>query len=61
LAAAFESKLKCLTGSRLDTVEEFRSSGFDQKRELLNYIFQNLNINRKKLEYTMAKPFEVIA
>ncbi len=57
----FCNKLNYMVTLASGALEEFRSSGFDQKRELLNYIFQNLKMNGKKLEYTMAKPFEVIA
>ena len=57
----FINKLVYMVNLARNAVEEFRSSGFDEKRELLNYIFQNLEMDGKNLVYTMAKPFSIIA
>lgn len=57
----FSNKLNYMIELASGALKEFKSSGVDQKRELLNYVFQNLRMNRKNLEYTMAKPFDSIA
>ncbi len=57
----FSNKLNYMIELASGALKEFRGSGLDKKRELLNYVFQNLRMNGKNLEYTMAKPFDVIA
>ena len=57
----FTNKLNYLIEMSARALDEFRGSGLEQKRELLKYIFQNLKLNGKKLEYSMAKPFDTIA
>ena len=57
----FSKRLSYLIEVAAGALDEFRGSGLDQKRELLKFVFQNLQLNGKNLEYTMAKPFEIIA
>ena len=57
----FSNKLNYMIELASGALEEFRSSSIDKKRELLNYVFQNLKLNGKNLEYSMAKPFDSIA
>lgn len=40
--------------------ELFLSSEPDEKREIVQLIFQNLSLNQGNLEYTMNKPFDSI-
>ena len=42
------------------TYEIFESSKVEEKRQLLNYLLQNCNLNGRKLEFTLRKPFDVI-
>ena len=42
-------------------LKEFQGSGFEEKREFLNYVFHNLQMNGKELEYTTTKPFVITA
>lgn len=57
----FTNKLNYFIELAADALNEFRSSSFDQKRELMNYVFQNLQLDGKKLVYSMASPFDTIA
>lgn len=56
----FTNKLIYMVELASNAVEEFRSSEFQQKRELLQYVFQNLQMDGKKLVFTMNKPFDTI-
>lgn len=38
----------------------FESSEVDEKRQLLNFIFQNLELKEKKLSVTLREPFKMI-
>ncbi len=40
--------------------EIFESSKVEEKRQLLNYLLQNCNLNGRKLEFILRKPFDVI-
>ena len=42
-------------------VEIFDSSEISEKRQFVGYLFQNLALNGKKLEYTLRSPFNLIA
>ena len=42
-------------------LEGFRGSNNEQKRDLLNFIYQNLSLRGKKLEYSMRSPFSEFA
>ena len=42
-------------------LEDFKGSDVTRKRELLNFVFQNLQLRGKKLEYTMRYPFSEFA
>ena len=57
----FTDKLNYLIELASNAVREFRGSSFAQKRELLQYVFQNLQLDGKKLVYSMASPFDAIA
>ena len=39
----------------------FKSSEPNEKRQELNYLFQNCRLNGKKLEYALRKPFDSVA
>jgi len=39
----------------------FKSSETMEKRQMLNFLFQNFQLNGKKLGFDLRKPFEVIA
>jgi len=55
----FSMSLKLL----LDLVQNagllFRSSNLEQKRKLINLVFQNLSLKDGKAQYTLVKPFEL--
>ena len=36
----------------------FLASTNEEKRILMNHVFQNLSLNGRKLEYTLRKPFD---
>jgi len=38
----------------------FESSKIEQKRQLINFVFSNLKLRGKTLEFELKKPFEVI-
>jgi hypothetical protein len=38
----------------------FESSEVDEKRQLLNFVFQNLELKEKKLSVTLREPFKII-
>ena len=40
--------------------EIFESSEVEEKRQLLNFVFQNLNLDGEKLAYTLREPFSMI-
>lgn len=40
--------------------ELFESSKILEKRELINFVFSNLSLRGRKLEYTLRKPFDMI-
>ena len=40
--------------------ELFESSEVDEKRQLLNFVFQNLSLDGKKLVHTLREPFSMI-
>jgi hypothetical protein len=37
----------------------FESSEVDEKRQLLNFVFQNLELKEKKLSVTLREPFKL--
>lgn len=49
-----------LLGLASRSYELFLGSEPDEKREIVQLIFQNLSLNQGKLEYTMNKPFDII-
>ncbi len=40
--------------------ELFESSKTLEKRELINFVFSNLSLKGRKLEYTLRKPFDML-
>ncbi len=40
--------------------EIFESSEVDEKRQLLNFVFQNFELKNKKLSVTLREPFKII-
>lgn len=38
----------------------FESSEVEEKRQLINFVFQNLTTNKKKLNFQLRKPFEAL-
>ena len=40
--------------------ELFESSKINEKRELINFLFSNLRLRGRKLEYTLRKPFDMM-
>ncbi|WP_425360943.1 hypothetical protein [Candidatus Tisiphia endosymbiont of Stenodema calcarata] len=54
-------KLVDLISITTNAYETFRDSTIAEKRELLNFMFANLNLNGSNLEYTLAFPFTELA
>ncbi|MDR0773752.1 MAG: hypothetical protein LBE72_00180 [Rickettsia sp.] len=54
-------KLVELISITTNAYETFRDSTIAEKRELLNFMFANLNLNGSNLEYTLAFPFTELA
>lgn len=40
--------------------EIFMSSGLKEKQQLLNFVFSNLKLDKKKLSVTLREPFSTI-
>jgi site-specific DNA recombinase len=57
----FNNKLILLINIASGASRLFRGSDTHEKREMLSFIFQNLKLNGKKLEYTMRYPFSLFA
>lgn len=55
----FSTKLANLVSLASGSLGKFRSSNIAEKREIMNFVFQNLRLNGKKLEYTMRSPFNL--
>ena len=53
----FSKKLIGLINISSQAYETFKSSTVNEKRELLNFIFANLELKGRKLCYTLAFPF----
>ena len=53
----FSKKLVELINISSQAYETFKGSTINEKRELLNFIFSNLQLKGCKLEYTLAFPF----
>lgn len=57
----FNNKLADLIELAAGAPNNFAGSGTTRKRELMNFVFQNLKLNGKKLEYSMRSPFKEFA
>ena len=57
----FNNRLICLINIANGASRAFRGSDIHEKREMLSFIFQNLTLKEKKLEYTMRYPFNLFA
>ena len=57
----FNNRLICLLNIATGASRAFRGSDTHEKREMLSFIFQNLELRDKKLEYTMRYPFNLFA
>ncbi len=57
----FANRLEYLVKVAYGAADYFSGSEISRKRDILKYVFQNLELRGKKLEYTMAKPFDIIA
>ncbi len=40
--------------------EIFQSSEIEEKRQLLNFLLQNLNLDGKKLQFELKPPFDTL-
>jgi hypothetical protein len=57
----FSKKLATLINITNNAYETFKGSTISEKREILNFIFLNLNLNGRKLDFTWAFPFSELA
>ena len=57
----FTNQLQALINLAHGSLDAFRGSDNAGKRDVLNFIFSNLQLRGKKLEYTMAFPFSKFA
>ena len=59
----FPSQDGVVTTFLLDLIQNagllFRSSNLEQKRKLINLVFQNLSLKDGKAQYTVKKPYEL--
>ncbi len=56
----FRTTLECLIGIASQAAELFARSKIEQKRQLMGFMFSNLRLRGKKLEYTMRSPFDLM-
>ena len=42
-----------------EDLETFKGSEMSKKREMLNFVFQNLKLKGHKLEFTLRFPFDI--
>ncbi len=57
----FANHLEYLVKVACGAADYFSGSEISRKRDILKYVFQNLQLRGKKLEYTMAYPFSEFA
>lgn len=57
----FTKRLIDLLNMASGALERFRGSNIAEKREILNFVFLNLKLKGKKLEYTMRCPFDAFS
>ncbi|MGB0372126.1 MAG: recombinase family protein [Opitutales bacterium] len=57
----FTQKISQIVELASNARKTFENSSFEQKRELLSLVFQNLQLEEKKLVFSMNKPFDTIA
>lgn len=57
----FTNRLIDLLNLSAGALTRFRGSNIPEKRDLLNFVFSNLSLRGKKLEYTMRCPFDAFA
>jgi hypothetical protein len=57
----YTKRLLALINLASGALDIFKGSDADQKREFLNFVFQNLQLRGKKLEYSMRYPFSEFA
>lgn len=57
----FTKRLIELLNLSAGALDRFRGSNIAEKRDLLNFVFLNLKLNGKKLEYTIRCPFDAFA
>ena len=55
------NRLCLLQGMADHAAKHYAGSGINEKRELLSFVFQNLTLKEKKIEYTMRYPFNLFA
>jgi site-specific DNA recombinase len=58
---AFRTTLETLISVASRAADLYERSKIDQKRQLLAFVFSNLRLRGKKLEYTMRSPFQLMA
>ena len=57
---SFSLALSSLVDILSESATLFESSHLEQKRRIISFVFANLQMNGKKLEFTMRKPFDAI-
>ena len=58
---AFRTTLETLISVASRAADLFERSKIDQKGQLLAFVFSNLRLRGKKLEYSMRSPFHLMA
>ncbi len=56
----YRTTLETLISVASRAAELFGRSKIDQKRELINFVFSNLKLRGKKLEYSLRSPFDLM-
>jgi site-specific DNA recombinase len=58
---AFRETMEAVLNIAGEALETFESSNAAQKRALMGFVFSNLKLKGKKLEYSMRSPFDLMA
>jgi site-specific DNA recombinase len=57
----FTKRLICLINLANGALEKFKGSNVGEKREMMNFVYSNLSLRGKNLEYSMRSPFKEFA
>ncbi len=58
---SFKTTVEAIFSLASRAYEIFMSSKIEQKRQLIAFVFSNLRLRGSKLEYSLRKPFKLMA